>query len=528
MLVDTSPLPLLSRESKSFSFVFHPNRRRPAVLGFAPPPPPRSTGGLVGLCGGRRLGSRQSAFIIPKTLYFFVSREKARENFVSKKGNKKKICKNLDAKKRTKSLERRMKYDVTVPVGLGEWGAPKRREEIPEEEERDAGRRDEVVDALFTLDPANSMSSSEDEEEEDGAHLMIGNVRVDVERGKEKRAKKKENHIHWDYDDENNADDDADVNSLPSSSSSDSDEDMEGQLSDSAEYERQLKAIAGMALDGGNMVPSPGSSFGESSSSSKDDWTSRKGRQKALAKKRKAKREAQKQLIEEEELETYVESVMETLVYLGEGSYVGLPPGMTKMKLECVRDIVHQRSGGSPGWFVFETVGGGKWIHAVIRFTGNSPGANRSVMSHYGKESKDRTGKNRWNRQRGAGIRKNAAPVSFIKAGNATELTKVESSEEEEDDGGEPKVYANRGLRRAAEAERKMKALQKARTKASKGVPIDAGRNYAEFEQYGNAIGSKLMEKMGFTHGTGLGAKRDGKAEPVEAVMRKKRAGLGT
>ncbi len=356
---------------------------------------------------------------------------------------------------------------------------------------------------------------------------MIGNVRVDVERGKEKRAKKKENHIHWDYDDENNADDDADVNSLPSSSSSDSDEDMEGQLSDSAEYERQLKAIAGMALDGGNMVPSPGSSFGESSSSSKDDWTSRKGRQKALAKKRKAKREAQKQLIEEEELETYVESVMETLVYLGEGSYVGLPPGMTKMKLECVRDIVHQRSGGSPGWFVFETVGGGKWIHAVIRFTGNSPGANRSVMSHYGKESKDRTGKNRWNRQRGTGIRKSAAPVSFIKAGNATELSKVESSEEE-DDGGEPKVYANRGLRRAAEAERKMKALQKARTKASKGVPIDAGRNYAEFEQYGNAIGSKLMEKMGFTHGTGLGAKRDGKAEPVEAVMRKKRAGLGT
>ena len=46
---------------------------------------------------------------------------------------------------------------------------------------------------------------------------------------------------------------------------------------------------------------------------------------------------------------------------------------------------MHQRSGGSPGWFVFEAVGGGKWIHAVIRFTGNSPGANRSVMSHYGK-----------------------------------------------------------------------------------------------------------------------------------------------
>ena len=75
---------------------------------------------------------------------------------------------------------------------------------------------------------------------------------------------------------------------------------------------------------------------------------------------------------------------------------------------------------------------------------------------------------------------------------------------------------------------RRQNALRRARKKASKGVPIDAGRNYAEFEQHSNAIGSKLMEKMGFTHGTGLGAKRDGKAEPVEAVMRKKRAGLGT
>jgi len=54
-----------------------------------------------------------------------------------------------------------MKYDVTVPVGLGEC-APK-REEIAE---RETGRRDDVVDALFTLDPANSMSSSEDEEDE--------------------------------------------------------------------------------------------------------------------------------------------------------------------------------------------------------------------------------------------------------------------------------------------------------------------------------------------------------------------------
>ena len=86
-----------------------------------------------------------------------------------------------------------MKYDVTVPVGLGEWGAPKRREEIPEEE-RDTGRRDEVVDALFTLDPANSMSSSEDEEddeEEDGAHSMIGNAAWTSREERKRRARKR-------------------------------------------------------------------------------------------------------------------------------------------------------------------------------------------------------------------------------------------------------------------------------------------------------------------------------------------------
>ena len=86
MLVDTSPLPLFSRESR-FSFVFHPNRRppRPAVLGFSPP---RSTGGLVGLCGGR-LGSRRA--FIPKTLFCVEKRIRFQ------KGNKN-LHKNLDAK----------------------------------------------------------------------------------------------------------------------------------------------------------------------------------------------------------------------------------------------------------------------------------------------------------------------------------------------------------------------------------------------------------------------------------------------
>jgi len=434
-----------------------------------------------------------------------------------------------------------MKYDVTVPSGLGEFSgaasppallsSPSRREGeggsggVGEKREKKKHRSRGKFDGVF--------EEERGDEEDEKAHLMIGNVRVDFNAKEEQR--KARNEIYWEYD---NGDavggDDSDEDEEEEEETEEEDEDSDlysSSISDEEEYERQLKAIAGMALDGdsgggSHMVPSPGSSFGESSSSS-DDWTSKKGRQKAIAKKRKAKRAAQEQLIEEEELETYVESVLETLMYLGEGSYIGLPPGMTKMKLECVRDIVNQRS-RSLG-FLFETVGGGKRIHAVIRLHGNSSAAQRSVMSYYGKESRDKKGKNRRNTQQRGSTRKAATPVSFIKAGEATDLTRVESSSDDDDDtSGEPKVYANRGLRRAAEAEAKAKALRRARKKTSKGVPVDSGRNYADFEKYGNGIGSKLMEKMGFTHGTGLGAKRDGKAEPVEAVMRKKRAGLGT
>ena len=123
----------------------------------------------------------------PKRI-FFVSREKARIRF--KKGTKRsaKIWTQRRTKSRKKNEVRRDRPGRSGRVGRAETSRRDR------EEERDTGRRDEVVDALFTLDPANSMSSSEDEEddeEEDGAHLMIGNVRVDVERGKEKRAKKK-------------------------------------------------------------------------------------------------------------------------------------------------------------------------------------------------------------------------------------------------------------------------------------------------------------------------------------------------
>ena len=433
-----------------------------------------------------------------------------------------------------------MKYGATVPVGLGEFAS---EQGLNKNEDAD------LIDVGVCV-----VEEEEEEEEEDKQRfMMIGGARIDMDDEEEGTNNTNANAaFNWEYGKNNGDDDDDDDEEIGSSSSEytteeddfdDFDEDDDGLGSDdSEEYGRQLRAIAGMALDTnitGTMVPSPPSSFGMSSSgddeSDSDDWMSKRGRQKAIAKKKKAKAFAQKQMIEDEELETYVQSAMETLMYLGEGSYVGLPPGMTKLKLECVRDLVHNIGKGSG--FVFETVGGGKRMHALLKFTQGGSYARRDSVTYNNTNNNNTKNNIRNKSKKGRALQQNnsnnnrkvSKPVSFVQAGT-TDLMRVESSSSDDDDEMKEKVmYANRGLRRAAEAEAKAKALRKERKKKSQGVAIDAGRKYAEFENHGSGIGSKLMEKMGFMgQGTGLGAKRDGKAEPVEAVIRKKRAGLGT
>jgi len=39
------------------------------------------------------------------------------------------------------------------------------------------------------------------------------------------------------------------------------------------------------------------------------------------------------------------------------------------------------------------------------------------------------------------------------------------------------------------------------------------------WEQYTKGFGSKIMSKMGYIHGSGLGVNRDGRVEPVPAVI---------
>ena len=81
-----------------------------------------------------------------------------------------------------------MKYDVTVPSGLGEFTSA--ASPPPPRSKKHRGKFDGGV---------FEEEEDEDEDEEDEkAHLMIGNVRVDFDVKEEKR--KARNEIYWEYD----------------------------------------------------------------------------------------------------------------------------------------------------------------------------------------------------------------------------------------------------------------------------------------------------------------------------------------
>jgi G patch domain-containing protein 2 len=56
---------------------------------------------------------------------------------------------------------------------------------------------------------------------------------------------------------------------------------------------------------------------------------------------------------------------------------------------------------------------------------------------------------------------------------------------------------------------------------------VGQAAGYAEFERHGSGIGSRLMQGMGWSVGDGLGQQRQGMPEPLAAVRRPRRRGLG-
>jgi G patch domain-containing protein 2 len=89
-------------------------------------------------------------------------------------------------------------------------------------------------------------------------------------------------------------------------------------------------------------------------------------------------------------------------------------------------------------------------------------------------------------------------PVSFVSSGtmqsDAVEITAVDSQEMDEN-------HKNKG--------------------------VVGTTSYGSFEVHTKGFGSRMMAKMGFIEGGGLGKDGQGMAEPIEAVQRPKSLGLG-
>ncbi|KAI7842892.1 hypothetical protein COHA_003404 [Chlorella ohadii] len=97
--------------------------------------------------------------------------------------------------------------------------------------------------------------------------------------------------------------------------------------------------------------------------------------------------------------------------------------------------------------------------------------------------------------------------------------------EEEEEEALLPSAFGRR-IQAAAEQRRKQSEAaaraERAKAKAAAG-PKDVGR----FEQHTKGIGAKLLSKMGWSEGQGLGKDRKGIAKPLEAKLRPKGMGMG-
>lgn len=207
-------------------------------------------------------------------------------------------------------------------------------------------------------------------------------------------------------------------------------------------------------------------------------------------------------------------------------SYIGFPPVKSSMEapsLEEAQRIAKRHRCN------MEIKGGGKRRHAVLHLTSGSRAMPFESHSFPPKQTRR---KNVSSRQRSRRVK--PAP-QFVSGGLANDADVFSESESTDDAMDAPAggvddsevVYPNRGSRRAAEAQRRdAERLERARSK-KRGTVVGAGHEFGAFERHTTGFGSRMLAKMGFEGTGGLGKARDGIAEPVTAITRGKRVGLG-
>ena len=194
-----------------------------------------------------------------------------------------------------------------------------------------------------------------------------------------------------------------------------------------------------------------------------------------------------------------------------------------------------------------EIRGGGKRRHAVVhcergsRVTPN--GFDYAKAENMLRKTFDKDVKPGRQRPPNKRERRMKSTVTFVSGGVAGEepptISNSDDVDDEEDDAGgvandnnvpaAPVLYANRGSRRAAEAQaRDREYVEKVRAK-KRGVVVGGGHKFGAFEAHTTGFGSKMLAKMGFQgEGSGVGTPgREGISEPVLAMTRGKRVGLG-
>eukprot|EP00878_Enallax_costatus_P007883 GHUV01008248.1.p1 GENE.GHUV01008248.1~~GHUV01008248.1.p1 ORF type:complete len:372 (+),score=154.89 GHUV01008248.1:391-1506(+) len=125
-----------------------------------------------------------------------------------------------------------------------------------------------------------------------------------------------------------------------------------------------------------------------------------------------------------------------------------------------------------------------------------------------------------------------SAAVAADHGGSSSGMLRHHQQQQQDEDLGAddedvvlPTAFGRR-IKEAAEKKVQQKAAQQ-KAASDRLAARHADPKFATFEQHTKGIGMKLLEKMGFQAGKGLGRSKQGIAKPVEAKLRPKGMGLG-